>query len=163
MNEKELGPAHMMSKEELQRFFPHHALRYHRDGRYFASKAPGAENYIDLFVRLHSMLDTLRRDWARKKVAICCHSAVMLIVRQLFEHYPPDDLLRIGEKEWIENCGILHYHRPAGLWGWRRGKFRIELARPPYHLWTASDEQKQIFWERAMIELKDLKKITADE
>ncbi|MCR4280130.1 MAG: histidine phosphatase family protein [Candidatus Komeilibacteria bacterium] len=135
LNEKDFGVGHMMGTEYLEQYYPDHIGRYRRDGKYFSAKAPGGENYIHLFLRLHSLLDTIRRDWAGKKVAVFCHSAVMLAIRQLLEHHDPEQLFVIGKKQDLVNCAILHYRPPERLWGWSRGKFRIELVQPPYVLW----------------------------
>jgi len=157
LNEKEFGPAHMLSKKELQEKFPYHMEWYERDGKYFASKAPGGENYIGLYLRAHSIIDTIRRRLANQVVFIVCHSAIMLVFRQLFEHFLPDDLLRIGEEEWIENCGILHYTKKNKNLGWERGKYRIKLAQPPYKLWDLKPVKEAKLWQQAMDELADLR------
>lgn len=158
LNEKDFGPAHMRSWEELMELFPEYMERYYRDGKYFAAKAPGAENYIDLFMKVHSILDTIRRDLASKKVVVVGHSAIMLVVRQLFEHYSPTKLLEIAKEEWIDNCGILHYRHPRHRpWGWRRGKFRLKLEQPPYKLWKLGNGQEMVFWKQAMEELEGLR------
>jgi broad specificity phosphatase PhoE len=159
LNEKDFGPAHLMGDEELMQHFPAHYERYRRDGKFFAAKAPGGENYVYLMLRTHSMLDTFRRDCAGKTIAIVGHSAAMLANRQLFEHREPDDLLELGEREWIDNCGILHYAWPSRLWGWQRGKFRIRLKQPPYVLWNVKEEQQEEFDRQALEEIRELRKI----
>lgn len=159
LNEKEFGPAHLMSRDELREYFPLHLERYTLDGKYFAAKAPGGENYVGLYLRVHSILDTLRRDWAGKCVVIICHSAVMLAVRQLFEHYDPEELLRIGEEQWIENCGILHYERGDRLWGFRNGKFRLSLEKPPYKIWDIDEADLAHLLDLSLKELAVLKKL----
>jgi len=158
LNEKEFGASHMLGKEDLQRYFPYQLVRYQRDGKYFASKAPDGENYIDLFIRLHSFLDTLRRDWAGKTVYIFCHSAVTTAIRQLFEHYDPETLMKVAEEEWIENCGLLHYRRAKGLYGWKDGKFRLELDQPPYKLWQLDSMIEEQLQQKALAELEELRK-----
>lgn len=158
LNERDFGPAHMMGPKELKRLFPAHFHRYKMDGKYFASKAPGGENYPYLYLRMHSILDSFRRDWAGKRIAIVLHSAIMLSVRQLFGHHSPGELLELGQKEWIDNCGILHYSWPSRFWGWQRGKFRTRLKHPPYKLWEATSEQEEEFYEQAWKEIAALRK-----
>lgn len=162
LNEKDFGPAHMINKEKLYELFPLHINRYERDGKYFAPKAPGAENYISMFMRVHSILDTFRRDWAGKRLAVCCHSALMTVVRQLFEHFTPAVLMRVQKEEWIPNCGILHYARPPGLWGFGKGKFRLRLESSPYRLWELDRKQYQRFRDQAMAELPGLREKFSD-
>jgi len=162
LNEKDFGPAHMMGEEELLENFPAHYNRYLRDGKFFTSKAPGGENYIYLLLRLHSILDTFRRDWPGKTIAIVTHSAAMLSFRQLFEHYAPDRLIALGSEQWIQNCGILHYTWPGPFWGWKRGKFRIRLKQPPYKLWRLEAEQEEEFSREALEEIRELRKIYPD-
>lgn len=157
LNEKDFGPTHLVSEEELAELYPEHYRRYITDGKYFAPKGPGGENYIYLYLRLHSILDTLRRDWAGKKVAVVCHSAVMLVIRQLFEHYNPELLLKIGREQEIPNCGILHYQWPNILWGWKDGKFRLKLEQPPYQLWKLEKEKKDLLHADAINELEFLR------
>lgn len=157
LNEKDFGPTHLAGEEELIELFPEHMKRYLADGKYFAPKGPGGENYIYLYLRLHSILDTLRRDWAGKRVVVVCHSAVMLSFRQLFEHYSPKGLMKIGREQEIPNCGILHYKWPNGLWGWKDGKFRLEIDRPPYQLWKLDKEREEMLWVEAMKELDILR------
>ncbi len=135
LNEKDVGVAHLRSTAELAEYFPLHMQRYQIDGKYFAAKSPGGENYPDLYVRVHSLLSSIRRDCPGQNVAVVCHSAVMTIARNLFERLPPVELLEISRREWVENCGILRYNWPSRFFGWQNGKFRLALQRRPYHLW----------------------------
>lgn len=158
LNEKDFGAAHLRSREELEELFPEQMERYIRDGKYFASKAPGGENYVNQYVRRHSIVDTYRRDWAGKIIVVFDHSADMMTNRQLFEHHAHDKLMELAKNESIPNCGILAYNWPNGFGGWQRGKFRLKLARPPYRLWLAEEEQVFAFWNQALIELEELRK-----
>jgi broad specificity phosphatase PhoE len=158
LNEKDFAVAHMLSDEELIDLYPLQFDRYKRDGKYFAPYCPGGENYPMMFLRLHSLLDTLRRDWAGRKVAILSHAAVMLVVRQLFEHHQPDELVKLGSREEIANCGILHYGYPNKLYGWQKGRFRVNLVRSPYRLWDDPDGSlEEKFWQEAIANLPKLK------
>ena len=157
LNEREAGPAHLRSKRELKEAYPDFMARYRMDGHYFATRVPGGENFVNLFLKNHSFVGTLKRDWAGKTVVVVCHSAVMNSIRQIFEHFLPDELLRVSKEQPIENCGILHYRRLPHLWGWRDGKFRLELARPPYRFWQADADQEEYFWRQAMEEIESLR------
>jgi len=164
LNEKDFGPAHMLSREELIKHFPLHMERYERDGKYFAAKAPGGQNYIDQNITSYLFLLTMRRDWPGKTVVIFCHSARMNSFRHIFEHFSPEGLMQIAEEQWIDNCGILGYVRPMFCNGWRRGKYRIKLDCPPYKLWTDLTEgQERHFWDLAMGELEELRKQYRDK
>jgi len=163
LNEKDFGPAHMMGDQELREAWPHHVERYGRDGKYFAAKAPGAENYIDMFLRAHGILDTLRRDWAGKTVVVVCHSAIMMSFRQLLERHSPAELLALSRQQHVPNCGFMLYTRsPRGPLGFERGKFRLHLAKVPTKVWEDYLLTDQQLWDLAMTELVDLRTKFAD-
>jgi broad specificity phosphatase PhoE len=158
LNEKEFGPAHLLSPEELQERFPYHEDHYRRDGKYFAAKAPGGENYPMMMVRAHELLGTLRRKWAGKTVVLVCHSAIMMVIRKLYEHLDYQEVMRFSEEEPIHNCGIIHYGWPNKLLrGWEKGRFRHRLIEPPYKLWELDQEIAKYLRIEAIKELAVLK------
>lgn len=160
LNEKDYGPGHMLDDEEICEYFPLQMKHYEMAGKYWASKIPGGDTYVDLYDRNHGILGTFREDWAGKKIAVIGHSAAFLSIVQLFDHCTPEVLMARAENELrIPNCGILHYRR-GRFKGWKRGKYRLELVSPPYKLWHLTADLEKKLREETIEELKVLKEQT---
>ncbi|MFC1640937.1 histidine phosphatase family protein [Patescibacteria group bacterium] len=166
IREKDFGVAHLQDASNLAEKYPDFIRLYELVGKFWAPKVPGGDTYMRLLTDLHSMLTTLRRDWSGKKVAIICHSAVMMAIRVLLERHNPEEVILLTEEQQLLNCSLLHYRRAnAGHWaGWTPGKsghtgrFRLELDMPPYIAWYIDKPTRALYNEQALTELEEIKK-----
>lgn len=76
----------------------------------FYYRPPGGESWADVILRLRSVLDSLSRDYANRRVLLVCHSAVILCLRYIFEGLTEKQILDIERHTDIANCSLTTYH-----------------------------------------------------
>ena len=62
-------------------------------------------------LRVHSVLDTLNRDYVGMKVLVVCHSVVVLAFRSLLERWEESEYLQVDREDDVKNCGLTIYRR----------------------------------------------------
>ncbi len=110
VREIEFGIMDGIDRKRFRELFPSEADRRERDGKYYY-RPPGGENRPDVRMRVHSMLDTLNRDYVGKKVLIVCHSVVVLAFRSLLERWEEKDYLQVDKEDDVVNCGLTIFAR----------------------------------------------------
>ncbi len=110
VREIEFGIMDGIDRATFRKLFPSEADRRERDGKYYY-RPPGGENRPDVRLRVHSVLDTLNRDYVGMKVLIVCHSVVVLAFRSLIERWEEDEYLQVDKEDDVVNCGLTIYDR----------------------------------------------------
>jgi broad specificity phosphatase PhoE len=110
VREIEFGIMDGIDRATFRRLFPSEADRRERDGKYYY-RPPGGENRPDVRLRVHSVLDTLNRDYVGTKVLIVCHSVVVLAFRSLIERWEENEYLQVDREDDVKNCGLTIYDR----------------------------------------------------
>jgi 2,3-bisphosphoglycerate-dependent phosphoglycerate mutase len=110
VREIEFGIMDGIDRATFRKLFPSEADRRERDGKYYY-RAPGGENRPDVRLRVHSVLDTLNRDYVGMKVLVVCHSVVVLAFRSLIERWEEDEYLQVDKEDDVKNCGLTIYDR----------------------------------------------------
>lgn len=110
IREIEFGIMDGIDRKRFRELFPSEADRRERDGKYYY-RPPGGENRPDVRLRVHSMLDTLNRDYVGKRVLIVCHSVVVLAFRSLLERWDEASYLQVDKEDDCVNCGLTIYSR----------------------------------------------------
>jgi broad specificity phosphatase PhoE len=110
VREIEFGIMDGIDRATFRKLFPSEADRRERDGKYYY-RPPGGENRPDVRLRVHSVLDTLNRDYVGMKVLIVCHSVVVLAFRSLIERWEEDEYLQVDREDDVKNCGLTIYDR----------------------------------------------------
>lgn len=110
VREIEFGIMDGIDRATFRKLFPSEADRRERDGKYYY-RPPGGENRPDVRLRVHSVLDTLNRDYVGAKVLIVCHSVVVLAFRSLIERWEEDEYLQVDREDDVRNCGLTVYDR----------------------------------------------------
>lgn len=99
-------------QERAERFGE--ALRM-RDVEPFFWAPLSGESFLDLCIRLRTVLDTLHRECADKRVIIVCHGEVMWAFRVLIERMSQQRFkeLHLSQDpiDRLHNCEVLHYSR----------------------------------------------------
>jgi 2,3-bisphosphoglycerate-dependent phosphoglycerate mutase len=119
IREIEFGIMDGIDRKMFRKLFPSEATRRERDGKYYY-RPPGGENRPDVRLRVHSVLDTLNRDYVGKRVLIICHSVVVLAFRSLLERWTEAEYLQVDKEDDVKNCGLTIYTRE------RKHKLRLE-------------------------------------
>jgi broad specificity phosphatase PhoE len=110
IREIEFGIMDGIDRKRFREMFPTEADRRERDGKYYY-RPPGGENRPDVRLRVHSVLDTLNRDYVGMNVLIICHSVVVLAFRSLIERWEEDEYLKVDKEDDVKNCGLTTYDR----------------------------------------------------
>lgn len=110
VREIEFGIMDGIDRATFRKLFPSEAARRERDGKYYY-RPPGGENRPDVRLRVHSVLDTLNRDYVGMNVLIICHSVVVLAFRSLIERWEEDQYLQVDAEDDVKNCGLTIYDR----------------------------------------------------
>jgi broad specificity phosphatase PhoE len=110
IREIEFGVMDGIDRKRFRELYPLEADRRERDGKYYY-RPPGGENRPDVRLRVHSVLDTLNRDYVGTKVMIVCHSVVVLAFRSLIERWEEAEYLKVDKEDDCKNCGLTIYHR----------------------------------------------------
>jgi 2,3-bisphosphoglycerate-dependent phosphoglycerate mutase len=110
IREIEFGVMDGIDRKKFRELYPLEADRRERDGKYYY-RPPGGENRPDVRLRVHSVLDTLNRDYVGKRVLIVCHSVVVLAFRSLLERWSEDQYLQVDREDDVKNCGLTVYRR----------------------------------------------------
>ena len=110
VREIEFGIMDGIDRATFRKLFPSETDRRERDGKYYY-RPPGGENRPDVRLRVHSVVDTLNRDYVGQKVLIVCHSVVVLAFRSLIERWEEAEYLQVDKEDDVKNCGLTTYDR----------------------------------------------------
>jgi broad specificity phosphatase PhoE len=108
VREIEFGIFDGLTPDGMAAKFPEEVARRKRQGKYWY-RPPGGESRPDVRLRVHSFLDTLRRDYSGQRVVIICHSGVVLAFRSLLERWGEDEYMAVDKENDVKNCGITRY------------------------------------------------------
>ena len=108
IREKEFGILEGLTKHGMD---VHHAAemeRRRRIGKYYY-RPPGGESFPDVNLRLRSLLSTLVRDHAGRRVLLITHSVVVLLFRHLLERMDEETILALDRHDEVKNASLLIY------------------------------------------------------
>ena len=123
LREREFGILDRLTALGVQQRFPDQFEQRRLLGKFY-HRPPGGESWCDVILRLRGMLDTVNLHYARERVLIVCHEAVVLCLRYLLECMTEEEILTIDQQEDVANCGVTWYaFDPAAG---RRGKMMLQ-------------------------------------
>lgn len=105
LREKEFGILDGLTRFGIAARHPEQAELRRRFGKFYY-RPPGGESWCDVILRLRSVIDTLTRDYRGERVAIVCHSVVVLCFRYLFERMTEEEILAIDRATEVANCSV---------------------------------------------------------
>lgn len=123
------GIWHVMTEEEVRKYYPADIRLRERFGLYFY-RPSGGENWPDVQERARSFRRTLRECHGDKKlVVVVSHGHFILLFQSINEHWPFEEVVRRYEqKQIIENAGVLIYkrtERPDGSFHLKEDKYIV--------------------------------------
>ena len=65
-------------------------------------------------MRVHSILDTLNRDYVGTNTLISTHSVIVLAFRSLLERWGEEEYMQVDREDDVMNCGLTTYKRENG-------------------------------------------------
>ena len=108
LREKEFGALERLTHSGIQRRFPDQAELRRTIGKFYY-RPPGGESWTDVILRLRSLLETITREHAGKRVAIVSHQVIVLCFRYLLEQLNERQLLEIDHAGDVANCSVTTY------------------------------------------------------
>lgn len=112
LREKEFGALDRLTRSGIEQRFPEQAQLRRVLGKFYY-RPPGGESWTDVILRLRSVVDTITREYARKRIAIVSHQVIVLCFRYLFERLDEAQLLAIDRAGDVANCGVTTYRCDA--------------------------------------------------
>jgi len=103
--EAQRGIWHTMTKAQIAERFPEEIDRKEREGLYHY-RPWGGENWPDVEMRIHSIRETLRRDYSGKTVYICGHGAWFNLFQKDNDRFSIAEALRRHEEGTVENASV---------------------------------------------------------
>jgi broad specificity phosphatase PhoE len=118
LREKEFGILDRLTRRGIEQTHPDQAAMFTRLGKFYY-RPPGGESWTDVILRLRSVLDTLTREYAERRVHIVAHQVVVLCFRYLLERMDEKTILEIDRERDVANCSttFYRYDRHAGEHG----------------------------------------------
>lgn len=114
LREKEFGVLDRLTRKGIVEKFPDQAEIFARVGKFYF-RPPGGESWTDVILRLRSMVDTLTRDYARRRVFVVAHQVIVLCFRYLLEGLDEERVLAIDREGDVANCSVTQYRFDASI------------------------------------------------
>ena len=110
LREREFGILDRLTRAGIEQRFPDQAEARSRIGKFY-HRPPGGESWVDVILRLRSVLDTisLHHSQPGSRVLIVAHQVVVLCLRYLIEEMTEADILEIDAENDVANCGLTEY------------------------------------------------------
>ena len=129
LREKEFGVLDRYTKLGIAEKFADLAEQRARVGKFYF-RPPGGESWCDVILRLRSVVEELRRDYAGHRVLIVSHQVVVNCFRYLLERMDEAEILEIDRRADVPNCGVTEYGFAASRDGRRFTLTRANFVVP---------------------------------
>lgn len=114
LREKEFGILDRLTVHGIRQKYPELSEQRSHVGKFYF-RPPGGESWTDVILRLRSMVDTLTRDYARRRVFVVAHQVIVLCFRYLLEGLDEERILAIDREGDVANCSVTQYRFDASI------------------------------------------------
>ncbi len=111
LREREYGILDRFTMHGVNHRFPEQAELRARLGKFY-HRPPGGESWCDVLLRLRSVMQTIRRDFADERVLIVTHRVVVYMFRYLLENMTEQEIMAIDREHDVANCSLTTYSFP---------------------------------------------------
>jgi broad specificity phosphatase PhoE len=125
LRDRELGVLDRLTSAGVRARFPAEAERRRSLGKFYY-RPPGGESWVDVALRLRSLLGDLERANLDGSVLIVSHDAVIMLIRYLLEELDERELLDIAAGQPIGNGSVSRFVRDDAAAPWRLFEFGVE-------------------------------------
>lgn len=108
LREKEFGILDGLTTMGVGAVFPDQAEFRRLLGKFY-HRPPGGESWVDVILRLRSVLDTISLHHSGQRVMIVAHQVVVLCLRYILENLNEPDILTIDKAGEVANCSVTEY------------------------------------------------------
>jgi 2,3-bisphosphoglycerate-dependent phosphoglycerate mutase len=113
LRERDLGVFDGLTALGIRERYPDEAARRARLGKFYY-RPPRGESWVDVALRVRSVLGELPRDHAGQAVAIFSHQAVLFVLRYVLEGLSEQEILDIDRQTLFRNGGVTTYVSDGG-------------------------------------------------
>lgn len=106
--EGQRGIYHIMTKNEVRKFFPAELERKEREGLYHY-RPLGGENWPDIELRIHSFLGTLNRDYEGQRLLMIVHGHWLILFQRLIHHFSIEEAMIRYKNGVFQNASVTIY------------------------------------------------------
>jgi broad specificity phosphatase PhoE len=114
LRDRETGVLELLSRVAVHQRYPEEAKRRERVGELYY-RPPGGESFLDVALRLRSLLRDLDRAESGRRVLLVAHDAVVLMLRYVIEELTEDDLGAIMAAGPVANGSVTRWVRSGRL------------------------------------------------
>jgi probable phosphoglycerate mutase len=108
LREKELGSLNRLTRAGILSKFPAEAVLRDQIGKFYY-RPPGGESWCDVLLRLRSLVDSVRLQYAGERVLVVSHQVLILCFRYLLENLTEQQILEIDRTGDVANCSLTTY------------------------------------------------------
>jgi 2,3-bisphosphoglycerate-dependent phosphoglycerate mutase len=108
LRERDLGLFDGLTAVGIRERFPEEATRRAWLGKFYY-RPPRGESWVDVALRVRSLLADLRREEAGARIAIFSHQAVLFVFRYVLEELTEQEILDIDRTVLFSNGGVTTY------------------------------------------------------
>jgi broad specificity phosphatase PhoE len=110
LREKEFGILDRYTRHGIHARFPELAAQRGSVGKFYF-RPPGGESWCDVILRLRSVYDEIKLDFAGRRVLIVAHQVIVNCLRYIVEKLDEATILAIDSEGDVPNCAFTEYRR----------------------------------------------------
>ena len=110
LREKDAGRLEGLTRAGIIARHPAEAEAYGQLGKFYY-RPPGGESWCDVILRLRSLVDVLRNEYAGGRVLIVSHQVVVVCLRYILEGLDEAGVLGLERPGEVANTSLTRYHR----------------------------------------------------
>lgn len=114
LRDRELGVLDTLTWRGVEALHPEEAARRRFLGKYY-HRPPGGESWVDVALRLRSVLHDIE-DSGASRVLVVTHDAVVLLIRGVLEGLEEAELMESSRTDPVKNASVTRLVRGAGGW-----------------------------------------------
>ncbi|MBX7444820.1 MULTISPECIES: histidine phosphatase family protein [unclassified Arthrobacter] len=124
LRDRELGILDRLTRLGVENRYPGESERRDWLGKFYY-RPPGGESWVDVALRLRSVLAELNSLGMGHRVMLVCHDAVIMLFRYVLEGLSEQELLDLAAREAILNASVTRFVRPSGAGPWTLESFNV--------------------------------------
>ena len=113
LREKDAGRLEGLTRAGIIARYPAEAEAYGQLGKFYY-RPPGGESWCDVILRLRSLVELLRTEYADRRVLIVTHQVVVVCLRYVLEGLDEAGVLALEQPGEIANTSVTAYRRAEG-------------------------------------------------
>lgn len=110
LRDRELGVLEMLTRDAIEEYHPEEAARRRKMGELYY-RPPGGESWLDVALRVRSLLRDLCEEEDGRPVLLVAHDCTVLMLRYILEQLTESQLL---ELEPVRNCSVSLWRATGG-------------------------------------------------